>query len=401
MYYRQPRYFADFRCLGGSCKNNCCFGWQIRWEKEEIDKVKNAENASQEIIKLCESTFMYNEESKQYIVKFDENGRCPFLTTDNFCKIQRELGVEYMSNTCMVYPRRYLLANNIFYRSNYMSCSIIMNRLLNDEKSMDLINLPIKETVTYNPVAQSIPQQLKSHPELKYRSELLEFFYNLISDKRHDVETNIILGGLAAQSLTRLVGKGEYGRIPEALKAFNKQVHNGSQLKAIGNIQPNYSLRFGFIAELSEEIIGFSGIDSFNDETGTLNIDIYNAAERKLLEIFKDRLFFTRNIALNLLFEQQVPFKFEDKTIFENYSLFVTSYACLKLNLISVANIGHKINLHIDKQHFEYEGDERFVGVSSTICRSICQNTAKAKFIIDRLNENKFNSPAYLALLIK
>ncbi len=404
MYYRQPRYFEDFHCVGGSCPNSCCVGWRIDWKKEEIDKIKNAENASPEMIELCENSF---EELKQeqdnthtYKIKLDKNGRCPFLTSDNFCKIQRELGVEYMSDTCTIYPRKYITANDVLYKSCYMSCKVIIDRILSDEKAMDLVNIPVKEPTSYSGVFKDSPQQLERHPELKYREEIFEFFYKLISDKKHDVETNIILGALVAQSLTNFVGKGEYNRIPEALQAFNKQIHNGTQLKMLEHIKTNYFLRFGFIEKLSTQIIQLNMSDLLKDKTGTPNIEIYRAAEKKLSDIFKDCPFIMRNIALNLLFEFKMPIMFWKKSIFENYGLFVASYAVLKLNLIAAA-IPENIKINHQGQHFEYEGFDRFAGVTAIICRSICQNIENAKKVINSLNEHKFTTPAYLALLVK
>ena len=46
---------------------------------------------------------------------------------------------------------------------------------------------------------------------LKFREELMEFFYEIISDKKHDVETSIILGALAAQKLSQIAARGADG----------------------------------------------------------------------------------------------------------------------------------------------------------------------------------------------
>lgn len=401
MYYRQPRYFGDFHCIGSECTNNCCYGWRINWEAEEVEKVKHAPNCSAELKELIEKSFIPNEVlDDQFAIKFDDRGLCPCVTEDGLCRIQKELGAEYLSGICMDYPRRRVATDTIIYRSCRPSCREVTKRLFSDEKAMDLINIQIKEAKS-ELVIKDTPETLASNPELKYRGELLEFFYELISDKKHDIETNIILGALAAQSLTKLVAQGEIDRIPEALKSFKSQMHNGAQLKAIENIKPNYHLRFGFIEKLLIEIVGQSVVSALSDTTGTPNIDHYNVASRRLEERFKDRSFFLRNIALNLLFEFVIPFKFPDKTIFENYSLFVVSYACIKLNLISIELLGETINVNSVERTFHFEGEDRFIGLTSIICREICQNETKQKDIIARLNENKFTSPAYLALLVK
>lgn len=403
MYFRQPEYFAKFHCIGNACPDNCCYGWRIDWKKDEVDKLKSAENKmSPELRELVEKSFISNEAIEgKYQIKYDDRGRCPCVTEDGWCRIQRELGAEYLSGTCMTYPRRFIASEKAVYRFCHMSCREVITNLLNNEKAMGLINsaIDVKE-LTDNMIYDS-PEALAAHPERKYRGELLEFFYELISDKKHDVETNIILGALTAQSLTKLVEQGEIDRIPEALKSFKSQMHNGTQLRAIENIKPNYHLRFGFIGKLMKEIVGFNFINNLNDNTGTPNINYYNTALGRLNNIFKDRPFYLRNIALNLLFELAVPFTLENRTLFENYNLFAVSYACIKLNLISIALLENKVELNVLGQTFYYNGEERFAGLTAIICRGICQNEPKQQLVIDFLNKYKFTTPAYLALLVK
>ncbi len=403
MYYRQPRYFGDFHCIGTACQDNCCYGWRIDWRKEEVDKLKNAENCSTELRELIEKSFVPNETLEEmYQISFNEQKRCPLLTEDGLCRIQRELGVEYMSRTCMVYPRKYIFADTVIYRTCYSSCRVVMNYLINDEKSMDLVNIAIKQAKTLYNALKDSPEDLAAHPEFKYRGELFEFFYELIADKKHDVETNIILGALAAQALTKLVAAGDVDAIPEALKSLKSQMHNGAQLKSIENIRPNYHLRFGFIGKILNEIVGFSTVSLLNDKSGTPSVMYYNTARDNLNEIFKDRPFFLRNIALNLLFEFIVPFNFKDKTIFENYSLFAVAYACVRLNTISLAYLGNgNVKLDIFGKNIQYDGMDKFVGLNAMICRSLCQNVENQNVILDFLAEHKFTSPAYLALLVK
>lgn len=401
-YYRQPRYFNDFHCIGSECRNNCCYGWTISWEKDEVEKVINAETITPDLKNIIEKSFIPDEKSPgHYKVQFNEQGKCPCVTEDGLCRIQKELGAEYLSNTCMSYPRNYIVINDVIYRFCNTSCYVVMDRLLNVEKSMDLVNCKTPAGTIIHPNINDSPKSIEMYPEIKYRGQLLEFFYELIGDKKHDVETNIILGALAAQSLTKLVEKREYGRIPEALKSFKAQMHDGAQLKAIENIKPNYHLRFGFIGKILDEIIGTSPINSLRDPTGTPNVVLYELGSRLLMERFKDRPFFMRNIALNLLFELAVPFKFLGRTIFENYSLFAVAYACLKLDLIAAEIAGKSGNVEYMGQHFHYEGEERFSGLASIICRGLCQNRYLEQNLLTFLKEHNFTTPAYLALLVK
>lgn len=411
MYYRQPRYFGDFHCIGGSCTNTCCANWRIDWKKEEIDKVINAPGCSEELKALMESSFL---QVKDNLYAVDpRHPYCPLLTEDKFCRIQRELGAEYLSNTCSVYPRRFIVAGDVCYRVCNMSCPAVVDKMLNDEKSMDLVNVPVKEKVQLKGVLQNTPELLKKHPELKYRGELLEFFYEIISDKKNSIETSLILGALAAQTLTKLIENENYDTIPDAVKNIRSQLHNSAQLKKIEEIKPNYSIKLRAAVEISKAISTKISIPAFLIKSdGTLNIEMYLQGELRLLKTFADRQFFLRNIALNLLLEFALPFKLPDRTIFENYSAFVTAFALFKLNVISAAELAElepkprivSSNSSINATVVTNVGAsaEKYVNKSAALInRNVSHNDNNIIKMIDELKERKFTSPAYLALLIK
>lgn len=410
MYYRQPGYFGDFKCIGGTCTNSCCVGWRIDWTDEEIAKVTGAPECSEELKALCESSFYKIKGEQMNGVRLGARGRCPFLTEDNFCRIQRELGAEYLSNTCTAYPRHYIVTGEAAYRYCNMSCPEVIKKLLNDPKSMDLVNLAIKQPATIKGAVVNSPEKLAKNPALKYRGELLEFFYEIISDKKHDVETSIILGALAAQKLSQVAEKSA-DDIPAAILAIRPQLHNGAQLKQIEAIKPNYNVKLGLAAEMLKKIFRINTTAAFVDKTGALNIDLYRQGEKRLADSFAGREFYLRNIALNLLLEFVLPFKFEDKTIFDNYSIFAAAFALFKLNVIATAElteraskpVGVTVSSSTLKASVRREVDtEKYVNRSAAIIsRDLCHNNGNAQLLLNELAANKMTSPAYIALLIK
>lgn len=295
-----------------------------------------------------------------------------------------------------------------------MSCSEVMSKLLNSEKSPDLVNVRIKEPTTIHGAVTNTKKSLEEHPELKYRGELLEFFYELIADKKNDVETSIILGALAAQALSKIVAAKDYDRIPEAIKEIKPQLHNGAQLRSIDNIKPNYYVKLGAAGEMLKEIFRINTVAALTDGEGKPNIDLYVKGEERLRETFKDRPFYLRNIALNLLLEMALPFKFTDKTIFENYSIFAAAFAMFKLNVIATAELTERAEQD-GKPRVEVVGvrklnisvkvvvdTEKYVNYSAAqISRGICHNDDNAKKLLGELQKRGISTPAYLALMIK
>ena len=403
MYFRQPKYYSEFKCIGPECTANCCYGWRIDWKKDEIDKVKNAPNCSAELKKLIENSFIFISEDK-YQVVFDERGKCPCVTEDGLCRIQKELGAEYLSKTCMYYPRynTFSAIDGRIYRGCNLSCKEIVKKLVNDERATELVNIPIKDNNFHHSLVYSLTEdELEKYPHFKYCGEIFEFFYELIGDKRNNVETNIILGALAAQKLTQLTDDEQFDRIPDALKAFRKQIHNAGALKSIDSIKPNYNVKFGIAEKIIEKALVFRMTDVIKDENGELDVDRYLIGEAKLNEMMEDKPFWLRNIALSLLLELGVIFKSKKHSIFENYSFFVAAISCLKLNVIAAAFAPEKIDIQTKGQTLHFEGIEKIYGLTGIISRRIFQSQTAFNNITKVLSEFDMDSPAYLALLVK
>ncbi|MCH5348648.1 MAG: flagellin lysine-N-methylase, partial [Oscillospiraceae bacterium] len=198
-FYRQPKYYNKFSCIGGSCPMTCCSVWRVKWLEKEVEKLKNAE-CSDTLKGLIESSFI-KDDNGYIIIKMNNEFRCPFLTEDNFCRIQKELGVEYMSRICMIYPRLSTLCGNTIVNYCNLSCYHVMDMLCNESDCMELENYEMDKKGDISGVYFDPKIDLINHPELKFRQQLFEFFYEILSDDSHSIETSVILGALAAQKL--------------------------------------------------------------------------------------------------------------------------------------------------------------------------------------------------------
>lgn len=402
MYYRQPRYFEKFYCLGDKCKNNCCYGWRISWRTEEVGKVKNAEGCSSELRELIERSFVLEAPANEkYRVMFDERGKCPCVTEEGLCRIQKELGAEYLSSTCMVYPRCYsVIDDNTILGFLNTSCEEVQRLVIENENSMELIDTPFSEpeNVKINYITDK--SHYEKHPELKYHKELFDFFYEIIGNRDHNVETNIILGALAAQQLAKLVESGAAHRIPDAVEQLKQQMFNEAQLQRIEEISPNYNVKLAVLSECCAEALKIRITDLLKDETGAFNIDIYDHAEGRLKEKYKDKPFWLKNIALNLMLEHVVPFFNIERSIYENYAEFALVFAVYKLCAVA-ASVSDEVGFAVQNQKFHFDDDNRVIGVTSVIGRRLNHEPAASAALLDSLKKRNMISPAYIALMLK
>ena len=121
----RPEYVGRFKCDGQACGAECCRKWTIiidedTYQKYRKVKLKNLRAKLKQYLVTKEY-----EGSLQHLIKLNHKGSCPFLQPDDFCKIQRACGEEYLSETCRTYPRLFRqLAENLVEEVLTLSCPV-------------------------------------------------------------------------------------------------------------------------------------------------------------------------------------------------------------------------------------------------------------------------------------
>lgn len=101
MEYVQPVFYDKFKCIGGSCEDSCCIGWEVEVDDDTYDYYKNINGEFGDRLK----NNMADGEEKSFVIR--KNGRCPFLDDNNLCDIYTELGEEHLCSVCTDFPRIY------------------------------------------------------------------------------------------------------------------------------------------------------------------------------------------------------------------------------------------------------------------------------------------------------
>ncbi len=333
---KQPKFFKDFSCIGGACPQSCCEHWgAIFWKQEEYDKLCAAD-MSENLRKVIEDSFIPLEENsrygKGYSIKLP-NGRCPMLTETSLCSIQKELGAEYLSHTCNVFPRVYYYSKGITTRTCSISCIQVLRMLLEDKEAMKIENYQ-QTADEINKIGSNINnvQEQKETAATNFRNIILDFVYNILSDEKYSVETGMVLGALAIKKLNEFSEDSD--KIPEVIKTLSKQLRTTDQIQQIESINTNYNIKLGVMSKLffllstGENIANVMGV-LFKD--GDLQVDRYEKGERMLNELFKDKEYFFRNMALNTLIEVRFPFFDIKYNMYDNWLYYCAVYSMTKL----------------------------------------------------------------------
>lgn len=391
-YYKQPRYYDKFKCIGGECPETCCERWVIEWTEEEIEKLNSVDVPG--TLKERMDGLFFKTDSGKYIMNLPNGGLCPMNDKcTGLCMIQKELGEEYLSQVCAIYPRNFLVHKNIIIRHCSQSCSAIIDLLAADENAtmLELVRVRNLDTLKKYRIITDSKDILKKFPFLEYRLNILDFYCEILHKKSHSIETSLIIGAMASKHLSQTIESKKYSEIPKLIEDIRSQVNSESVARSINDITPNYQLKLKVINNLIVSI--------FNYHASRFDISALHDGEKLIVENYlkgienfnkavngKDYLI--KNIIINLFYDMRMPFYIIEGTLFENFSYFVLCSAVIKT---VAASIGVKSeNIYED-----------FRSAIAELSRGLSHSIPRAQSCINELKSLGFTSPAHLALIIK
>ncbi|MBQ9947992.1 MAG: flagellin lysine-N-methylase [Oscillospiraceae bacterium] len=380
-YFKQPRYFNEFKCIGGACPETCCAKWSIIWTNAEIDKVLAV--CSPELKAKMKTSFEdINGNNKK--VKLN-NRECPFLTEDRLCSIQKELGEEYLSYTCGSYPRLVTQFDNVFVRSCDSTCIKVLQLVCEKENSIDMVLQQVKQD---NVKAKQVNKDnLHLYPTLEYYGQIFNFFYDILYNRKRSIEDSIILGALAAKKISDFEEDNKHNMLGEVIEKLKQQINSDSQVRTVEQIKSNPTFSFGVINEIVKKLWK-NDIFQVIYTDGAPDIDKINIGREKFNKHFSDKPYILKNIIINN-YIQHFTFKYNGKmSVYENYMFFAVT-ACIIRFAAYVA--GYASNeLDVDLYHY-----------LSLVHRELYNNSEHRSIALDYLKEHNWTSPAYIASMIK
>ena len=96
-----PNYYDKFSCINSRCHHNCCIGWEIDIDAETCAYYSSLGG---DIGKKLKDSICVSQSGETYF-KLLENGRCPFLDSENLCEIIKSLGEDSLCQICTDHPR--------------------------------------------------------------------------------------------------------------------------------------------------------------------------------------------------------------------------------------------------------------------------------------------------------
>lgn len=395
-----PQYMNQFSCIGSKCEDTCCNGWTVNIDKNTYKKYKKL--GQHELRNEIESSVKRNKKnsSEGHYAEFILNNKgCPLQSEEGWCRIHSELGENYLSDTCAIYPRMFNEVDNIVEMGGTLSCPEITRLALFNQKGIefDIVHLEDKSRGFGKHNINTNNENYKLFWEIR------SFTIFILQDRRYGIEDRLINLGMWISKLNEIIELNDVSKLIENINAFKQVLSNNELKNSLAQIKPNYNLYthicyeilsmrklyridsqryLDVLNDLAEglKMDGETVIDNFDHMIKDIKNNLYNT-------YFKDQEYILENYLVNDVFIN--CFGKNPINIFEQYNLLVLKFALVKLHLYGIASKYNGLN------------DELVVYVIQSFSKCIEHNGHYLRNIIDVVKKNELDSLAHMAILIK
>lgn len=135
----QPKFVAEFSCVGAACVEHCCQGWQIVFDKDTVSKYRKSPDMEIRTIAAESVQVLKKSHAVWARVKLENGKACNFMDENKLCKVHASMGPSALSQTCATYPRSSVSYKAELNHSLSLSCPEAARLLLTTDDAMQMI----------------------------------------------------------------------------------------------------------------------------------------------------------------------------------------------------------------------------------------------------------------------
>lgn len=408
---RRPEYMRQFRCIGGACEENCCaHRWLIYIDKTTYKKYQKIKDKT--LRPLLDTHIIRNKKNlheQDYAqLSFGDKTQCAFLTEQKLCKIQLEMGEEYLSTVCRMYPRVRNLVDGVWEECVDTSCP---------QAARDILLFPdglgFEEVESRLSMKDRLPKTILKTAAFAdnpaaYMWDLRTFTIQVLKTREYQLWERLVVLGIFYHRVSRHIKEKQAMQIPGLIELFTQMIVDGSFKTELTTIPSQINVQVDILKWLADERLlygvqskaylecyqeflqglGFSGEDSQQLELAKVK-DYYTKAYAEVYAPFmQDREYILENYLVNYVFKEVFPAT--HKEVWEAYVQMTLQYAMIKLQLIGIA--GHQ------KSTFS---EDSIVKLVFSFGKVIEHSGDFLRKVQEKLSARQYNTLPFMAILIK
>lgn len=228
-----PRYITQFKCLGASCPDTCCSGWNVFVDHETHKAYMGCDDpalSARFAQHLKEPPTPVQRESS-VLHREEESGHCHFLN-EGWCDIQSKLGEDWLSNVCSSYPRLHFQLDDTVYQSMSLSCPEAARLALLDRDAFEF-EAPTLEIRQDDVQRVTPPWKLNADQMLTIHTLCIQ----IVRTSDLLLWERLACLGLLCENLGALVKAGDFRELDLVLQGMVQTVESG-QLGEVTRMMP-------------------------------------------------------------------------------------------------------------------------------------------------------------------
>ena len=219
----EPEYVAKFRCDATKCDAFCCQAhWGIDIDRGTYQKYQKI--TPKRIRQNILSRLKYNPSTNGYRTLSADGKYCGFLTQEHLCSLQKELGEDYLSDTCITYPRRLNIIDGIVERGLLMSCPVAAKLVLSDTEAVHITSVD----VTGKRLAVIDTLSSEDDVRINYFADIQSVGIRILQDRSYTVDERLALLGLFIVETEKAFNTQDGEYLQNFTAAYQAQAYNDS-----------------------------------------------------------------------------------------------------------------------------------------------------------------------------
>lgn len=395
-----PEYMPQFQCIGSECEDTCCAGWFVSIDKATYKKYRTTKNP--EMKKLLNDNVTRHRSNQTELayakIKMDDEEKCTLLDENYLCMVHKELGEEFLSNTCAMYPRTYKDVGGVIEKSATLSCPEAARLILLNKKGIEFTqDQEPSHTKGLVEKSEMTPHQQRVFWDLRI------FVIQTLQYRNISIEDRIISIGLFFNRLEKLSSDGKEKQLPAIIEEFSTNIADGTLSASIQQLPTNIPFQISLGKNLIEyrsttplmtdrykeclrDMISGLGLNAGISDVEVL--ENYQSAYKDYYQPYmKDHEYILENYLVNYVFSKLFPF--DKKSLTASYSMLVINFSLVKLHLIGLAKFHEGLT------------DELVVKLVQSFSKAIDHNEQYLRNVSTLIKDSGYESLAHMVVLIR
>lgn len=346
-------YCDEFFCMADKCPESCCTRWNIFFNRQDYLKVKTAAAGLPEgddLKEVADGAFakVNGGGSSDYaVICLDGEGHCPFLEV-RLCRLQKELGEEYMGFVCSTFPRLKTKVGDSYIYSCDISCPKVAELMISHRDGLALVTreYDFKDKYLNSGIysAPAVSQWWEGYP---YYWNIKNTQLNILKNRNLTISERMLILGYFSEKANEYINRGEGEKLLSleqvlkddrmcgeiAAKLNPKQTAEGLGIKSVGIFTKIYMAakkkQGEHINVLFQQVSDNIELNTKEAEKGKTDISFnfgkYLSNLKTYDRLEKERPYIIENIMVNRIFTQPLS-----QGIWKNYFMAAVFYNLIK-----------------------------------------------------------------------